>query len=163
MIRCDQSMWEKWRLRLGLIRQGTALLLVLLLITILSAAGCAPVSPGGSPSQTNAGKHGAADPTQSNDQGLPPENERLQLARELLFAWQPGWAELERQGKRAFQDGFATLVIDDLEQPGTAIYGFHIYEVIEHPDEAHVSTYGWYEVNLETGEIYDSILGEKVY
>lgn len=165
-------MRESRRKLFYLIRSQINIVIMLVVITavVLYAGGCSPVSPKhDSTTENNTSPQPIAEPQnpsdtiQNNNNNVAPEDDRFQLARNILFAWQPGWRELEKQGKRTIENGYATMVIDATEEPEAGIYIFHVYDVVEYPEEGHTSTYGWYEINTNTGEIFDSILNEKVY
>ncbi|NLT20060.1 MAG: hypothetical protein GXY16_03570 [Syntrophomonadaceae bacterium] len=159
--------WESWRKLFYPLRVQLAMLLLVILAVVLS--GCSPVSPqNDSSTLINTSPQPAAEPEKTSDTAqnknnlAAPESDELQSARNILFTWHPEWRDLEAQGRRAIEDGFATMTIDAEPQP-TGIYIFHVYDIIEYPDESHSATYGWYEINTDTGEIYDNVLNEKVY
>jgi len=143
------------------------MLLIVIMAVVLS--GCSSILPNhNSPTVSNHSAQPVAEPGNNSDtaekQSNPvvPEGDKLQSARNILFAWQPEWRNMESQGKRTIEGGFATMIIEAEQQPGS-IYVFHVYDIIEYPDESHSATFGWYEINTDTGEIYDLVLNEKVY
>lgn len=97
------------------------------------------------------------------------KRERSARAKELLFAYQPSWRELERQGKRKVNDypQYSTFIIEELSDQGKSdgLVHFHVYEIMESPAEGHTATWGWLGVNPETREIFDDISpnGKRVY
>lgn len=131
---------------------------------VLSTGGCSPVSNddtgrAGSSTEAAEGPEEPADTTPGNS-GAGDESAQ---ALEMLYEWQPEWRELCEAGRRPVEDGFATMVIELTEQPEEGSYTFHVYDLIELPDEeGHTATYGWFEVRLETGEIYDLVMDEPV-
>ena len=166
LVRPERS-WRKlfYPLRVQL---KIAMLLLVILAVVLS--GCSPLSPqNDSPTVINTSPQPVAEP--ENNSGTAkkqnnltvPEEDKLQSARNILFAWHPEWKDLESQGKRTIEGGFATMVIEAEQQSGANKYVFHVYDIIEYPDESHSATYGWFDINTDTGEIYDSIFNEKVY
>ncbi len=141
-------------------------LLIAATALVLGTAGCSPLPNNHtgivkSPPDQNNNLQGSPDINQNINNGNSVD-ERMQWALDILFAWQPQWEELESQGKRPVENGYATMVITAVEEE-RGIFIFHVFDIVEYPEEGHSSTYGWYEVNIETGEIYDSILNERVY
>ncbi|MDD3852057.1 MAG: hypothetical protein PHD40_00200 [Syntrophomonadaceae bacterium] len=162
---------ESWRKLFYPIRSQikVTMLIPVILAVVLNSSGCYQVSPEDNSttvinpsSQTPVEPLGTTDIVQNQNNIAPPETDKLQSARNILFAYQPEWRDLEAQGKRTIEGGFATMVIDTEQQPGN-IFVFHVYDIIEYPDESHNATYGWFEINTDTGEVYDSILNERVY
>lgn len=139
------------------------LLFMLAVIMVLNMAGCAPaVYDRQSEPEAETQKPAGATVPGSGEQSIG-ENERVQMALDLLFTWQPEWREMSEQGKRAIAGGFATLVIELAEESQPGIYLFHVYDGIEYPEGKHSCTIGWFEVDCNRGVIYDQILNEKVY
>lgn len=133
------------------------------MIVVLNVAGCVPAFHDHQPT-VNPPPHeeaGTAVPG-SGDRSVTEDGD-LQAALNLLFTWQPEWEAISKQGRRAIEGGFATMVIDLAEKPEAGIYILHVYDIVEYPEGEHTCTFGWYEVNCNRAVIYDQVLNERVY
>lgn len=81
--------------------------------------------------------------------------------RALLFSHFPGWKAEEAKGRYKFNDGHARFKMEVTGYyPNDGEISFHVYDLIEYPEESHTATRGWYLINLHTNQVYDLVMEE---